>query len=227
MRLLLVLFLSAFAVSAQAQIWAVTEKGDTIYVYNDGTWSFEKESRTDLDQGLEYLSESIVLDTIAGFSTVKEASKTKVSSEYGFFDVRYNSDEWKRVPAAQINEESEFAFEAKKGDIYVAIISEEVEIGTENIYKIAINNIRENLGVQPEIMKAEVRNVNGHEVIRGVMSISLNGMNLVFDSYYYSDTRGTVQFTTWTAKNLHKKYEERILNMLNGLMITAQEDSGN
>jgi hypothetical protein len=223
-KFILIILLGAITVSVKAQIWAVTEKGDTIYVYNDGTWSFDKEERLMGDMSMNYLNESISLDTITTAETVSEKAKKKVSSTYGFFDIMYNDNEWKRVPAAQINDEAEFAFEAKNSDIYVAVISEEVEIGTENVYKIAINNIRENLQVEPTIIKSELRNVNGYNVIRGVMSLNLNGLNLIFDSYYYSDERGTVQFTTWTATNLHGKYESRILEMLNGLLVSSRTE---
>lgn len=224
MRFLISIIIFFLAFNTNAQVWAVTEKGDTIYVYSDGTWSFDKEERSNQDQGsLDYLNTVIKLDTIATLFTVNSKAEKKLSSQYGFFEFQYDSDEWKRVPAAQLNEDAEFALQAKNNDIYVAIISEEIEIGIENIYKIAINNAKENLGVEIDILKSELRNINGIDVIRGVMGFNLNGMNLIFDSFYFSDSRGTVQLTTWTASNLHEKYEDDILSLLNGLVIAKQE----
>lgn len=219
MKLSLSLLLLIISLSATAQTWAVTQKGDTIYIYDDGTWSFDKDDRPQEIGILDYLKTSFKYDTISTPYSVSPNAKKNIASKYGFFEVFYDENVWRRVPPAQLNDEAEFAFMGKDNDIYVAILSEEIEIGLDNIYKIAKNNIEENLSTEVDILKSEIRNVNGSDLIRGVMSFDLNGLDLVFDSYYYSDERGTVQFTTWTATNLHEKYETKILELLNGIVI--------
>jgi hypothetical protein len=224
MRLSAILLFFICSISLKAQTWAVTQKGDTIYIYDDGTWSFDKNTFTEDKNGLNYLNESIEYDTISTPFTVLEKGKKKISSKYGFFEIYYDESIWKRVPPAQLNEDAEFAFQGKESDVYVAVITEEIEIGFENIYKIAKNNIEENLSVPVNLLKSEIRTVNNTQLIRGVMNFNLNGMNLVFDSYYFSGKIGTVQFTTWTATNLHSKYESQILDLLNGIVIKGKDD---
>lgn len=224
MKLISTLLFLTVAFQTSAQIWAVTEKGDTIYVFSNGTWSFDEDEQLNEDKSLlDYLNTKISLDTISGTFEANSTSKKRITSQYDFFDFVYDGKKWKRVPPAQLNEDAEFAFQSKDKDIYMAIIAEEIELGMENIYKIALNNIKENLGIDPKIMKSEVRNINGFDVIRGVINLNLNGLDFIFDSYYYSDERGTVQLTTWTASNLHEKYEKEILNMLNGFLVKKVE----
>lgn len=204
------------------QITAVTERGDTIYVFNDGTWSFYEDGGSDLEgQSLSYLDQELVFDSTDQLYTVPTTSQSKIKSNLGFFNVNFNDKAWKRVPAGKFNEDAEIAFESKSKDMYAIIISEEIEIGTENIVKIALNTMEENMSVAPNVQLIQKRTVNGQPLIRAVFSINVSGMDLTFDSYYYSDWRGTIQFTTWTGSNLHGKYESDILDLLNGIVIDS------
>lgn len=220
-KLLITIFLSLFiGTHSFGQLKAVTEKGDTIFVYDDGTWSFEEEERVSgLDEEFSFLNEVLQIDSVdTKFSFGEDANK-EIESQFKFFKIKYDSELWKRVPPASFNPEAEFAFKAKGKDIFCVIISEEIEIGQENIVKIARKMMRDNTGSAVTPLKTEARNVNGVDLIRAVNAIDLNGMNLVFDSYYFSDPSGTVQFSVWTAKNLYGKYESDIVDLLNGLVI--------
>lgn len=203
----------------QAQITAITERGDTIYVFNDGTWSFYEDGGYQEETGLEYLDMELTFDSTDQVFTIPSDSKSNIKSALGFFDINYNDKKWKRVPAGKFNEDAEIAFESKEKDMYAIIISEEIEIGAENIVKIALNNMEETMSTPPEVKLLQKRVVNGQPLIRAVYAINVSGMDLTFDSYYYSDFRGTIQFTTWTGSNLHGKYEKDIVDLLNGILI--------
>jgi len=203
----------------QAQITAITERGDTIYVFNDGTWSFYEDGGYQEETGLEYLDMELTFDSTEQVFTIPGDSKSNIKSDLGFFDINYNDKKWKRVPAGKFNEDAEIAFESKEKDMYAIIISEEIEIGAENIVKIALNNMEETMSTPPEVKLLQKRVVNGQPLIRAVYAINVSGMDLTFDSYYYSDWRGTIQFTTWTGSNLHGKYEKDIVDLLNGILI--------
>lgn len=217
----LVLTVSLFANTwVHGQIRAITEKGDTIYVYNNGTWSFTLEDTPPEAPGaLDYLSETLTIDTIKTPFVFNKNANKEITTELQFFKIKYDEKAWDRVPPGDYNENAEFAFKSNTRDIYCIVIPEELEIGNENILKIALNSFKENTGGEVEILKIEQRTVNGVEVLRGVFKMEISGLNLIFDSYYYSSTKGTVQFTTWTAVNIWEKYESEILNLLNGLVI--------
>ena len=120
------------------------------------------------------------------------------------------------MPAATLNEEAEFAFEARDSDIWCVVISEETPISPESLFKIAKNTMEETSGTTTEIIKAEYRTVNDTPVIRGALQANYGGIEFIFDSYYFSDDNGSVQFTTWTSSKVWEKNKELIHNLLNG-----------
>lgn len=203
-----------------AQIRAITEQGDTIYVYSDGTWSYDKETEPGEINELDFLNSETSFDTLKTKLKVQNiSSKKSLKSNLEFFEIYYDSDEWRRLPAGQLNEDAEFALQHKIHDIYAIIISEEIDIGMENIYKIAINTMEQSTGSKVKIIKSEIVNVNNTDVIHASFEVSMQGMNLIFDSYYFSDARGTIQFTTWTGSNIFKKYERKVKDLLTGLIV--------
>ena len=212
------LVVALFSIHSYAQTRAVTELGDTIYVYNNGTWSYEMlEESPEFDE-FSFLKESIPLDTIpTKFSYSKDAKK-QVENSFGLFKIKYDDTKWKRVPPASLNDEAEFAFEFKDSDVWCIVISEETAINSDALFSIARESIRENLGATPEVIKAESRNVNGYDIVRGVMKAELSGLTFVFDTYYFSNEKGSVQFSTWTGEAIWKREEEKILDFLNGFI---------
>lgn len=204
----------------QGQVKAYTEYGDTIYVYDNGTWSFELEDFTEneITDGFNE-DEYLVIDTIHEAQLLSPTATKEVSTNINQFTFKYDHEIWKRVPPGEYNDEAEFAFKYRNKDIWCIIITEETEITKEAILKIARNTLEENLNHKIDVLKTEERSVNGYSILRGALETENAGVKLVFDSYYYSDERGTTQITTWTSTNLWKKYENEIINFLNGIVI--------
>ncbi len=207
-----------FGANINAQISAVTELGDTIFVYDNGTWSFERGDNNSAIDDLAYLEDKFDLDTIKA-KLIKPTSTTKeVKNTFDQFVIKYDDKTWKRVPTATLNEEAEFAFEHRKSDIWCVVISEETPIQMDKLYLIAKKSIGDNSGTEPIPVKTELRNVNGSDVIRGVIKADFSGITFIFDTYYFSNETGSVQFTVWTSENVWKRSEEEILEFLNGFV---------
>lgn len=218
-KLSLLLFFILSMTYAQGQVMAVTENGDTIFVYANGTWSFELlEEMPEPENDLAYLSEEVVLDTIATHFKIPSGSKKQVEDSYKLFTIKYNDALWKRVPPATLNDEAEFAFEGKNTDIWCVVIAEETPIAMDKLFLIAKNNMKEFTGSNPEVIKTELRTVNDQQVVRGVMRAQLSGITFIFDTYYYSNHLGSVQFTTWTSDRIWEKNQSMILDLLNGFV---------
>ncbi|MCA6075037.1 hypothetical protein [Fulvivirga sedimenti] len=202
-----------------SQIKAVTEKGDTIYVYDNGTWSFEllDELPDDSDE-LNFLSDVLVPDTIAQHFLVPGNATKEVSDARGMFTIRYDENKWRRVPPATLNEEADFAFQAKETDIWSIVIAEEITISPDKLFLIAKNTMKERIGYEPKVIKTEVRTVNGSEVVRGVLLAEFSGITFIFDTYYFSNDLGSVQFTTYTSDKIWERNEDLILELLNGFI---------
>jgi len=203
-----------------AQQRAVTESGDTIFIYDNGTWSFELEDEIirSLEEGA-FMDQPLDIDTIlTTFSHTPNVDK-EVIPKSEQFKFKYNNENWKRVPPADLNEDAEFAFQHRDVDIWAILITEQTEIDVENLLKIAITNMEENTGTEVGIKKVELLNVNGAEILRGTLHASFSGINFIFDSYYYSDERGTTQFSTWTSEKIWENNQSLIHDFLNGFVV--------
>lgn len=209
---------------AICQTKAITEFNDTIYVYNDGTWSFELREIQPETINSNFFDLEVVIDTLQQIYSFNESSNKDIKTNINQFNFKYNDKKWSRIPPGSLNDEAEFAFEHKVHDLWCIIITEETEISKINILKIAKATMEENLGTDVTVRKVEMRKVNGHDVLRGVFETDLSGIALIFDTYYYSDVRGTTQITTYTSANLWDKYESEIVDFLNGIVINELEE---
>ena len=219
--LILLLFSAILSISSYelaAQTKAVTEKGDTIFVYDNGTWSYELEEIDDSFNDLDFLKLPLSIDTLTEGKKYPSSAKSEVRSKENGFVVRYDDKKWKRVPPGNLNAEADFAFENKFVEIWCVVIAEESSFSPDNLFRIAKMTMEKNLDARTQILKTELVTVNGNKVLRGVVKADVSGISFVFDSYYYSNELGSVQFTTWTSENLWKKYESEIAELLNGFV---------
>jgi hypothetical protein len=207
------------SVLLNAQIKAVTETGDTIYVYNNGTWSYELEEINDEFNELDFLKLKLDIDTLEKKIVAPSNAQTEVKIESNGILIKYDSKKWKRVPPANLNNEADLAFESKTESIWCIVIAEETFIPSDNLFRIAKRTMEQNLKAQVEILKTEYVNVNGINVLRGAVKADVAGIVFVFDSYYYSSPLGSVQFTTWTSENLWRKNQTEIAELLSGFII--------
>ncbi len=216
---LLIFFLSINCFISNAQEIAVTQKGDTIYVYNNGTWSFDLlEEAPPVFNELDYLNEELKIDEIEGTFKYSDKVSKEVTNEMELFTIKYNPSVWKRIPPATVNDDAEFAFQNIDTDIWCIVISEETSIAPDKLFKIAKKSMEDNIGSKTKVIKTESRNVNGHKVIRGALLADVSGISFIFDSYYFSNEKGSVQFTVYTSDKLWKKNEQDILEFLNGFI---------
>jgi len=205
---------------AYGQTKAVTETGDTIYVYDNGTWSFELiEGMPAVPNEMAFLSDEIIIDTILTEFSVSAKANKEVRDKRDMFVIKYDDSLWKRVPPATLNEEAEFAFQSKVSDIWCVVIAEETPIASDKLLLIAKNTMKDATGSTPEILKTELRSVNGHDLIRGVLGVEISGIAFTFDTYYFSNDSGSVQFITWTSDNVWERYQKEILKFLNGFIV--------
>jgi len=215
---ILTAFLFFASIVLYSQTRAVTELGDTIYIYNNGTWSYDMLEESPEVNELSFLNESIPIDTVSKQFTYTKTAKKEVENSFGMFKIKYDDSKWRRVPPASLNDEAEFAFESKDTDIWCIVISEETPIKPDLLFSIARQSIKEKMGTDPEVIKSELRTINGHEVVRGAMKANISGIAFIFDTYYFSNDKGSVQFTTWTGEAIWKREQENILEFLNGFI---------
>ena len=205
-KILFYIMLFSVSFSMSSQIKAVTENGDEVVLYNDKTWKFINES-------IDEVKEIPINDVL--FKKDKKSTFLVKSNKISM-GVLINPKKWsfKKNP---INDEAEYQFQLKGGDLYGMMITEKIEIPVETIKNLALQNARE---VAPDIksVKEEYRTVNGKKILMMQMNGTMQGIKFTYYSYYYSNKNGVVQLVTYTSANLLDTYLEEIEKFLNGFV---------
>lgn len=198
------LLLSGF--SLKAQVKAVTETGEEVLLYKDGTWKYlngDVKSETEIQLN----SEKFKKNKDATF--LVKSNKTKVG-------VWLNPKEWSFSKSNE-NEPSEYQFQKKGSDLYAMLIAEQIEIPLETLKTVAFSNAQD-VAPDVKITKEEYRIVNDLKVLYLEMRGTIKGMKFIYNGYYYSDESGTIQLLTYTSQNLFDTYQDNIFDFLNGFV---------
>ena len=104
------------------------------------------------------------------------------------------------------------------GDGYAQFIVERIEIPTDQLRVIALQNARE--GAEDlSVLEEERRIVNGGEVLMMHFEGTSQGIPMGFLGYYYGGPAGTVQLLTWTGRNIFAELRTDFEDFLNGLQV--------
>jgi len=207
MKNFLFLFLFIFIISlGHAQVKAITDTGDEVILYNDGTWKYvnsEKQTTTEIKINPTTFEKS------------KDATfllKSKVTN-VGFW---LNTKKWKFQKAVD-NPAAEYELTFKNGDLYSMIVTEEVEMPLLTLRDLALENAR-SVAPDARFTQEEYRNVNGKKVLMVEIEGTMQGLKFSYRNYYFTNSSGSVQFVTYTATKLLKKYLNEIEELLNGFV---------
>jgi len=207
-RVVLLFFaLSLFRV-VHAQHKAVTELGDEVILFEDGTWKYIDKlvSKKEL---VEIPINSKLFKKNDNSTFLLKSNKLNV----GFW---INPKLWSFTKKTK-NPVAEYEFTFKKGDLYAMIISEKIEVPLETLKFIALDNGKK-AAPDLKIIKEEYRNVNGLKVLLLQMNGTSQGIKFSYYGYYFSSSKGTVQFITYTSQNLIDSYKNESEELLNGLV---------
>ena len=200
------LFCLLLIVSVNAQKKAVTETGDEVILFDDGTWEYED----------NYNFEELEIPTNPKQFKKEDSASFLLKSKKLNVGFWLNPKKWTFQKATD-NLEAEYEFQLKGEDLYGMVISEKVEIPLETLKYIALENGK---GAAPDlkVVKEEFRFVNGIKVLLLEMNGTMQGIKFSYYGYYFSSTNGTVQFITYTSQNLLDSYRNKCDDLLNGLI---------
>ena len=205
-KLLLVIVLLGGGNMLLAQQKAVTETGDEVILYDDGTWVYQND---------ESIEEKEIPTNPKKFKKDDKSSFLLKSNKFNI-GVWLNPKVWSFEKASD-NDEAEYELQLKEGDLYGMMITEKVEIPLKTLKSIAIENGR---AAAPDlkVVKEEYRTVNGLNVLFLQMNGTIQGIKFSYYGYYFSNANGTIQFITYTSQNLMKSYQDECEKLLNGLV---------
>lgn len=201
---LTVTFLFCIA-TAWGQIPAITQTGDEVVLYDDGTWVFVDADTTD---------------------TVKlPVNPKKFTRETGGYLVKsrrttigiYVDKKWQQIKG-KANTAAEYTFRLKDQEAYGILITERIQVPVEQLADLAFVNAR-NVAGDAKIVEKEYRYVNDNKVIYMKMSARVQGVDFVYLGYYYSDESGSTQLLMYTGQSLFNEYRSKMEDLMNGLVV--------
>lgn len=222
MHYLTALLLLAMATAGHAQQRAFTEQGDTIYVFDNGTWSYYPEEPA-VNPGLDVLSEELSIPENGVVRTGDRNKGKRLAGALGFYELVYDEDFWRRVPPATINAEAEYALIGENNGAFMITLAEEGEIGTENLLRVARSHMRTVSESPLELLEVDRRTVNGVPLIYAAHKVRISGMDIVWMAIYYSGPEGSLQVATWTVANVFPKKKAQMQALLDNVFIQQQK----
>ena len=190
----------------QAQISAITNTGEEVLLYDDGTWKYVNEGTS---------SASEIRTNEKAFTKDKNSSFIVKSTKVDI-GIWINPKAWTFTKGIS-NEDAEFQFQKKGEDLYGMLIAEKLQIPIETLKNIAFQNAK-NASSDIKVVNEEYRTVNGIKVLMMQMAGTVQGLKVAYIGYYYSNESGTIQLLTYTGENLLNDYRDDIEVFLNGLV---------
>jgi len=206
MKNLILLLWLAFGTPVFAQQNAVTETGEEVVLYDNGTWEYKSET-SDRMSVIPTNPEPFIKDENSTF--LLKSTKLNV----GFW---LDPQKWSFTKATD-NEDAEYQLNLKGEDLYGMIITEKIQIPLETLKIAALSNAKA-VSTDIQIVNEEYRNVNGLKVLQLRLDGTIEGIKYTYYGYYYSNTNGSVQVIMYTAKNLIDDYLDECETLLNGLV---------
>lgn len=210
-RLILTMSVMLPMACGYAQTKAVTESGEEVLLYADGTWKSTAAPKPGWDTRL---------DTI----TVKKNEKNTflVKGKKIKYGVWINPKKWTftgeknaSIPAA------EYFFRYKEGDVYAMTVPEGIQVNFESLPKVALK-VAQNMDPNARIVHEDTRMVNGSLMKYVELRASTEGIDFVYLGYYYSGPEGIVRFLGFTSENLVTKYRKDIEDLLSGFTMDVK-----
>lgn len=206
-------FLSAivlfFSLASLSQIKAVTETGEEVLLFSNGTWKYTEAVK----DNEEILTNEEIFKKPASANFLLKSKHAEV----GFW---VDPKKWNFEKGAS-NSPAEYNFSLKENNSVMAmVVSEPMGMDLMSLRKFALNNIQE-VSSSFKILKEEYRMVNGLKILKIEAEATVEGINFSYINYYYSDSLSTIQFLGFTAKTLIRKNAALIEELLNGFVTTA------
>lgn len=209
-NLFLLLLITGCYFTCCAQTKAVTEVGDEVLLFPNGTWKYAdgRAHGAASTDSIAINPTSFTKNKLATF--LVKSTRTSV----GFY---LNPTDW-AFEKGSPTEAIEYRFKMKTvTDLMAFAITEKIEIPLENLPDVVLANAQKRI-TDVEIVKKEYRMVNGKKMLCMEYHGTATGIKFVWLGYYYSSAAGTVQLVAATSENLFKDNYRNLENFLNGLV---------
>jgi hypothetical protein len=206
------LLLVLAARSSFAQIKAVTENGDQVLLSPNGTWRYLEATKNEDSIGTNPTR-------FAKSANANFLLKSKNIS-LGFLN-----DTKKLNFEKSTDNTTEYTFSLRdNSSVGAFVVVESVGMDLQALRKIALDNIQKE-ATSFNLIHEEYRSVNNLKILHVEINATVQGMQLVYLCYYYTDDFSTVQFISYISKNFVVQYKKAAEDFLNGLIVFNGKDN--
>ena len=199
-----------------AQTKAITDNGDQVILYQNGTWKY-------ID---EFKNKDSIIQTNPTLYIKPDSATFLIKSKINHLGVYINPSIW-TFKKAVANANAEYELEQKNGaNIQAIIINEKISLSLEALKNIVVKNARENFP-DYHILKEEFRTVNGLRLLYTESVGTISEIKFRFFGYYYSDSTSTLQFLVIVANDIDNKERKEITDLLNGTVVVINQPGTN
>jgi hypothetical protein len=208
MKKYLLIITTLFSFNAFAQEKALTNRGETVLLFSDGTWKYEKESEKVESEIISINNEKFVKTASQDF--IVKSNKTNVG-------VWIDPKKWK-FKTESSNEDAEYTFELKNEELYGMMINEKTEIPIDLLLNVAFENA---VSAAPDtkIIKKEYQFINGKKVAFMEMVGTIQGIKFHYFGLYFSQESGSVQLLTYCTDKMAESYRKQAHDFLKGFVV--------
>jgi hypothetical protein len=133
-----------------------------------------------------------------------------------------NPEKWSFNKAVYDNK-AEYELQLKGHHLYATVMTDTVQIPYSEIIHTEMNEISA-VAPNARVITKEFRKVNGLRVLCLFLNGTVNGKEISFYGYYYSDPEGTVQFLAYTSEKQMRHDQKSCKRLLNGIVTTKSTD---
>ena len=185
MKKLIAILVCLASVAGYAGQKAITDSGETVVLYSNGTW--EKEGSNSVNNYSDVTTvNSIQFKKPVDSSFLLRSTKTNSA-------IWLNTSKWSFTKSVD-NIDAEYEFRLRGEDVYGMFITEKIEYPIDFLLEATLINA---MSVDPnaKVVKREQRTVNGETVIYQEIESQLMGANFTYLYYLHSDSSGSTQLS--------------------------------
>lgn len=202
----IVAYLLFLSLPLVAQQRALTETGEQVVLYNDGTWVYVEKDTLN--------AEEIPLNP-RPYNRSKSATFRLKSKRIGI-GCWIDPKTWK-FQATPSHESAEFEIDHVDGSMYALMITENLDVSTESLGNLAIQNAR-SAAPDLKVIAREYRIVNGIKVLMMRMTGTIEDIHFAYFGYYFAEDGGSTQFLVYAAEDFMEENLAEAEDLLNGLV---------
>jgi hypothetical protein len=197
-----------FIGSSYAQQSAITQTGEQVTLYDDGTWTYVNKDTIKAD---EILTNP---DKYSKGNTSSFLLKSTRISIGCYLDPK----KW-TFKKGEDTEAAEYEINDTTDGLYGMMITEKLDLPLESLANIALDNARD-AAPDVRIIKKEYRYVNGLKVLMMRMTGTIQNIKFSYYGYYYSTSGGATQFLVYSSEEIVDQHIADIEDLLNGFVVT-------